>query len=319
LTNSAWRFLPEAADAASAWLFPGQGAQEAGMGRDLWDASPAGRAVFSRADEVLGYAISEVCFEGPEEKLRDTEFAQPAIFTASLACLAAAVEQGAARERPAFMAGHSLGEYSALVAAGAMSFENGLLLLRERARLMAQAGAATKGTMAAILGMDEEAVRAICREADVDVCNLNLPSQTVIGGPRDGVFRAIELAKQRGAQRAMELNVSGAFHSRLMAPAESGLAAAVAATPVDAPLVGVVGNASARLLASVDDVRYELRTQIASPVRWHESVSLMAASGVTRFIEFGPGKVLTGLTRRLVPGASLVNVASFADLAAKPA
>ncbi len=285
------------------------------MGRDLFEASAAARQVFETADAVLGSDLSRVCFEGPEERLRDTEFAQPAIFTASLASLAAAIESGIVQQRPAFMAGHSLGEYTALVAAGALRLDDGLRLLRERARLMAEAGRSQPGGMAAILGLDEDTVRDICRTADVDVCNMNLPTQTVIGGSPDNVKNAVALAKEQGAQRALELNVSGAFHSRLMAPAVNGLAKAVSSAAIGMPQVSVVGNASAAVLDGVEAVRTELKEQVASPVRWHESVTLMAASGVTTFAEFGPGRVLTGLVRRLAPGARLMNIGSMADLA----
>jgi [acyl-carrier-protein] S-malonyltransferase len=289
------------------------------MGHDLWLGSRAAREVFEAADRVLGFALSRLCFEGPAEELRETAHAQPAIFTASLACLAAAVESGAIRERPAFMAGHSLGEYSALVAAGGIGLEEGLTLVQERARLMALAVEEMPGAMAAILGMAEDAVRALCEEAEVDICNLNLPSQTVIGGSAAGVEKAIGLAKERGAQRVLELNVSGAFHSRLMRPAAAGLAAAVNRAVLRAPEVPLVANTSAVALKDVKAVRQELGAQIAQPVRWHESVTLMATSGVTRFIEFGPGKVLTGLARRLVPGATLLNLYGIADVAAQPA
>jgi [acyl-carrier-protein] S-malonyltransferase len=285
------------------------------MGQDLWRQSSAAREVFETADRVLGYSLSGVCFEGPADKLKDTEHSQPAIFVTSLACLAAAIENGSIRERPAFMAGHSLGEYSALVAAGALSLEDGLLLLQERARLMSQAGRYLPGAMAAILGMDEDKVRELCSEADVDVCNLNLPTQTVIGGSPAGVARAIELAKQRGA-RALELNVSGAFHSRLMGPAVEGLSAAVSQATIAPPQVPVVANVSALALTDADAVRAELKAQIAQPVRWHESVTLMSVAGVTKFVEFGPGKVLTGLARRLAAGATLVNISGMTDVAA---
>lgn len=284
------------------------------MGSDLWRESSAARQVYDLADAVLGYRLSELCFEGPEDKLRDTEFAQPAIFVTSLASLAAAVERGRVGVAPAFMAGHSLGEYSALVAAGAMSLEEGLALLQERAKRMAEAGRRTAGTLAAILGLSEEAVRQLCADADVDICNMNLPTQTVVGGERTNVERAIALAKERGASRALELNVSGAFHSRLMQPAKAPLSAAVARAAITAPEVPVVANASATLLESAEDVRTELVEQIASPVRWHESVTLMAASNVTSFTEFGPGKVLTGLVKRLTPGALIANIGSVADL-----
>jgi [acyl-carrier-protein] S-malonyltransferase len=291
-----------------AWLFPGQGAQEVGMGRDVWEASAAARKVFETADRVLGYSLSELCFDGPDDRLRQTEYTQPAIFATSLACLAAAIEAGGVTARPAFTAGHSLGEYSALVAAGALSLEGGLRLLDIRARLMAEAGRSNPGTLAAILGMEEDAVRDICAEADIDVCNYNLPNQTVVGGTKANIERAIELAKERGAQRALELNVSGAFHSRLMRPAAEGLSRAVAAANILTPEVPVVANASAEAMRDAAPIRDELCAQVATAVRWHESVTLMAASGVSTFIEFGPGRVLTGMVKRLAPGATLINV-----------
>ncbi len=281
------------------------------MGRDVYDASAAARFVFETADRVLGYSLSTLCFAGPEDKLRETEYTQPAIFTTSLACLAASVEAGHVSARPAFMAGHSLGEYSALVAAGALSLEDGLNLLDTRAHLMAGAGRSNPGTLAAILGLQVDAVRLICAEADADICNLNLPAQIVIGGTRQAVARAIELAKERGAQRAVELNVSGAFHSRLMRPAADGLAEAVATATVVAPRVPVVANASAEAMTSEVAVREELCRQVASAVLWHDSVTLMAAAGVSTFMEFGPGRVLTGMVKRLVPGATLINVSSL--------
>jgi [acyl-carrier-protein] S-malonyltransferase len=276
------------------------------MGRDVYEASAAARTVYETADRVLGYSLSGICFEGPDERLRETEYTQPAIFATSLACLAAAVESGHVGARPAFMAGHSLGEYSALVAAGALSLEDGLRLLDTRARLMAEAGRTNPGTLAAILGLEVDAVRAICAEADADLCNLNLPTQIVVGGTRSAVERALELAKERGV-RAMELNVSGAFHSRLMRPAAEGLSKAVAAANVFDPEVPVVANASGEAMTSESAVREELCRQVVSTVLWHDSVTLMAAAGASTFIEFGPGRVLTGMVKRLVPGATLLN------------
>jgi [acyl-carrier-protein] S-malonyltransferase len=192
------------------------------------------------------------------------------------------------------------------VAAGALSLEDGLRLLDTRARLMAEAGRTNPGTLAAILGLEVDAVRAICAEADADLCNLNLPTQIVVGGTRSAVERALELAKERGV-RAMELNVSGAFHSRLMRPAAEGLSKAVAAANVFDPEVPVVANASGEAMTSESAVREELCRQVVSTVLWHDSVTLMAAAGASTFIEFGPGRVLTGMVKRLVPGATLLN------------
>jgi [acyl-carrier-protein] S-malonyltransferase len=283
------------------------------MGRDLWESSPAARLVLETADRVLGFDLSRICFEGPDEKLRDTRITQPAIMAVSLAALAAAIETGSVAGRPAFVAGHSLGEYSALVAAGSLSLEDGLRLIETRARLMAEAGESNPGTLAAIMGVEESAVEAICREADADVCNLNLPDQTVVGGTVEAVERAMALAKERGARRSVQLNVSGAFHSRLMRPAARALEEAVGHATIGAPLVPVVSNVSAEPLREAAQVRAELPRQIVSPVRWHQSVVNMSAAGVTAFIEFGPGKVLTGLVRRLVPEALLANVSTYDD------
>ena len=314
MASSSPSFLPEPTDSSVAWLFPGQGAQEVGMGRDLYEGSAAAREVFDVADSVLGYPLSQICFEGPEDRLRLTEYTQPAILATSLAALAAAVESGLVTARPAYMAGHSLGEYSALVAAGALSLEDGLALLAERARLMAEAGRRSEGTLAAIIGLEEGSVRALCEEASADVCNLNLPLQTVIGGTREAVERAMALARERGAARVQELNVSGAFHSRLMTPAAEGLAAAIAQARVGPPAVPVVANASAAAMTSPEEVRHELLVQVNNPVRWHQSVTLMASAGVNTFMEFGPGRVLTGLAKRLVPGARLMNASSHKDV-----
>jgi [acyl-carrier-protein] S-malonyltransferase len=282
------------------------------MGRDLWHSSRSARAIFEAADEELGYGLSSLCFEGPEDKLRDTRVTQPAIMVVSLAALAAAIECGLAK-RPAFVAGHSLGEYTALVAAAALSVADGIRLIAERARLMAEAGEREAGTLAAIIGLDEDAVAAVCRETNTDLCNINLPNQIVVGGSRPNVETAMALAKERGAQRTVELNVSGAFHSRLMRPAVEGLTGAVSAAPVRDAQVPVVSNVSARPMTSADDIREELPRQIVSPVRWHQSIATMSAAGVTKFIEFGPGRVLTGMIRRLAPEAALSNVSSFSD------
>jgi [acyl-carrier-protein] S-malonyltransferase len=284
------------------------------MGRDLWDSSPAARAVLETADNVLGYSLSSICFEGPEDKLRDTRIAQPAIMAVSLSALAAALE-GGLDSRPAFVAGHSLGEYSALVACGALTLEDGFRLIGERARLMAEAGEREAGTLAAIIGLEEDAVVGVCGDAGTDLCNINMPTQIVVGGSRANVERAMALAKERGAQRALELNVSGAFHSRLMRPAVEGLTKAVEGVPVTDAAVPFVSNVTARPMLTAAEVRAELPKQIVSPVRWHQSIATMSAAGVSTFVEFGPGRVLTGMIRRLAPGAALVNVSTYGEAA----
>jgi [acyl-carrier-protein] S-malonyltransferase len=291
-----------------AWLFPGQGSQKVGSGADLYEASPAARHVFQRADAALGFPLSELCFRGPEDTLRQTVNAQPAIMAVSLACLEAAREASLLNDQPAFVAGHSLGEYTALVAAGALSLEDGLRLVRERGRLMQVAGEERPGTMAAILGLDEERTAALCRETGAQVCNLNAPGQIVIGGTLAAVQAALDLARQRGARRTIPLNVSGAFHTDLMAPAVEGMSRALAGVALRDPQIPVLANGSARPLTVASEVREELLYQLDHAVQWQRSIEYMAAAGVDSFIELGPGQVLTGLVGRIVSGAHLLNI-----------
>ena len=299
-----------------AWVFPGQGSQKVGSGRDLYEASPAARRVFQRADAALGFLLSELCFHGPENILRQTINAQPAIVAVSLACLEAAREAGLLARSAAFVAGHSLGEYSALVAAGALDIEDGLRLVRERGRLMQMASEERPGTMAAILGLDEETAAALCRETGAQVCNLNAPGQIVIGGTLAAVEASLDLARQRGARRAIPLNVSGAFHTNLMTPAVKGMARALERVALREPRVPVLANGSARPLTSARQVRDELLYQLDHPVQWQRSVEYMASAGVDTFIELGPGQVLTGLVSRIVPGARLINIDGVAAIQA---
>jgi [acyl-carrier-protein] S-malonyltransferase len=293
------------------------------MGRDLIDGSPAARALFDAADRVLGYSLTQLCLEGPEERLQQTENAQPALYTMSLACLEAAREQGSLRNADAgFVAGHSLGEYTALAAAGAFDFEDGLRLVQERGRLMHEAASKQPGAMAAILGLDEDTVRAICDETRAEVCNLNAPGQVVIGGTAQAVDGAMALAIERGASRGVRLKVSGAFHTSMMVPALGAMRAAVDATAFRDARVPVVVNTTASLLQSTADLRNELVDQLAKPVYWQRSVEFMRAQGVARFIEFGPGRVLSGLIRRIDRSAAVANVSDLAgarSLAAAPA
>jgi [acyl-carrier-protein] S-malonyltransferase len=284
-----------------AWVFPGQGAQEVGMGRDVYEASPAARAVFERADRALGIPLTRLCFEGPEEDLKQTINAQPAIVTVSIALLEAARERDHAlvQARPAFVAGHSLGEYSALIAAGAVPFEPGVRLIRERGRLMQLAGEQNPGTMAAIMGLDEGVVEELCRETGAEITNLNGAGQVVIGGRRPAVLQAMELARARGARHVVELAVSGAFHSSLMQPAVEGMAAAIAQVDFADPAVPVIANATADPLTTGAAVKRELLRQLTTPVQWQRTVELLVRRGVTAIAEIGPGRVLSGLIRRI--------------------
>ena len=301
---------------AVAWVFPGQGSQDVGCGADLYEASPTARRVFQQADNALGFSLSELCFQGPEDALRDTINAQPAIMAVSLACLEAAREAGLLTAEPAFVAGHSLGEYTALVAAGALAADDGVRLVRERGRLMQMAGEERPGAMAALLGLDEETATALCRDTGAQVCNLNAPGQAVIGGTVAAVDAALEVARQRGARRAMRLNVSGAFHTDLMAPAVEGMAGPLAEVGLRDPRIPVIANGSAQPLTSVRKVRDELLYQLDHPVQWQRSIEYMASAGVDTFVELGPGRVLTGLIRRIVPGARLLNIDSMAAIEA---
>ena len=293
---------------ALAFLFPGQGSQEVGMGRDLYDAYPAARDLYDRADATLGRGISKLCFEGPAADLNQTENSQPAIFLTSIACLTVALDQGVVDPSPRFAAGHSLGEYTALAAAGSLSFEDGLRLVETRGRLTQAAADATPGSMAAILGLDEAATLAVCNEAGAELCNINSPGQLVIGGLKDAVAKACELALAAGAKRAIPLEVSGAFHTSLMQPAVAEFRAALDATPVTPPRIPVVANDSAQPMSEPDRIREELAFQLTHPVRWVQCVEYMSAQGVDTYIEFGSGKVLTGLIKRIASGATLKNV-----------
>jgi len=295
-------------EATVAWVFPGQGSQEPGMGRDLYDAFPAVRDIYERADAVLRRPISKLCFEGPADMLSRTSNAQPAIFVTSMACLAAARETGAVTGDPAFVSGHSLGEYSGLCAAGALSFEDGVRLVEIRGQLTQAVAARIPGGMAAILGLDEVAVQAACDEGGAELCNINSPVQIVIGGRKDAVARTCELALAAGAKRAIPLEVDGAFHTSLMQPAVADFTSALRATPVLSPSAAYIANDTARPIGEPADIRAELAFQLTHPVRWVQCVEHMAAAGVTTFVEMGPGKVLTGLIKRIAPSAATQNI-----------
>lgn len=289
-----------------ALVFPGQGSQFVGMGRDLFESSPAAQARLSEADEVLGFDLTRLMFEGPSAILEDTINAQPAILATSVAALVAMEERLRAQNAtitPSFVAGHSLGEFSALVAAGVLDYGSALELVRERGRLMKEAGVEHPGGMAAVLGLDDALLNDICARVagigTVVVANANCPGQTVISGEDDALDAAMELARNEGAKRVTRLGVSIASHSPLMAEAAARFAKLVAQTPMAEPNAPVVGNIEARPLTTVAEIQEEISRQMESPVNWTGSIQTMVALGVTTFVELGPGAVLAGLNKRI--------------------
>ncbi len=299
-----------------ALLFPGQGSQYVGMARALADASPAAAAVLAEADDVLGFGLSSVMAEGPEEELTATRNAQPAILAHSVAVLTLVRD----RLGPVGLAaGHSLGEFSAYVAAGALAFADALQLVRLRGELMFEAGRARPGAMAAVLGLDDGLLADVCARVATGVCvpaNFNSAGQTVISGDVDGVEQAMALAAEAGARRVVRLNVSGAFHSPLMAPAAEGLRARLDSVPMNDPRFPVVSNVTAAPVGSASEARRLLVEQLTSPVRWAASVETMLGQGVDRFVELGPGSVLTGLSRRIARHVPCTSLGEPADLEA---
>ncbi len=300
-----------------AFLFPGQGAQAVGMGRALAEAFPEARAAFETADRVLGFPLSELCWNGPAEELKKSVHTQPALLTHSVAAWRLVDAAGIS---PEYVAGHSLGEYSACVAAGALAFEDALRLTRRRGQLMYEAGLARPGAMAAVLGLSREEVEAACAEAGatgiVRAANLNAPGQVVISGEPAAVDAACERARARGARRAIRLEVSGAFHSPLMEPAAKGLAEALAGVTFRDARCPVVSNAWARPVQKAGEIRRALEEQLLASVRWEDSMRWLRAEGVEGFVELGTGKVLRGLLRTLDASASSWNVEDPESLAA---
>jgi [acyl-carrier-protein] S-malonyltransferase len=289
-----------------AYVFPGQGSQFSGMGKDLYENNAQARAMFDKANEILGFEITKVMFEGTDEELKQTDVTQPAIFLHSV-ILASTIEDF----KPDMVAGHSLGEFSALVAAGALSFEDALRLVAKRADAMQRACVISPSTMAAVLGLDDAKIEEICASVEGEVvvaANFNCPGQVVISGTHEGVRLAGEKLKEAGAKRVLPLPVGGAFHSPLMEPAREELAAAIEATAFSAPRCPIYQNVNAQAATEVETIKENLISQLTAPVRWTQSVRAMVADGAVEFIECGPGKVLQGLVKKIAADVTTAGV-----------
>jgi len=297
----------------TALLFAGQGAQVVGMGKDLAETFPEARDLFQGANRILGYDLAGICFHGPEADLTNTENAQPGIFLVSWVAF-----QLLKRRIPNFefhsTAGLSLGEFTALAAAGVISFEDGLRIVRARGRFMQEACDMTRGTMAAIIGLDEAPTRQVCEESGAELANLNCPGQIVISGAIDAVNKACELAKAKGAKRALPLSVAGAYHSRLMTSAQPKLRSVLSEIPLHLPAVPVISNVTAQPHATAGEIAARLVEQVTSSVRWEQSIRYLLKEGFTRFIELGPGTALSGFMKRIDKNAQILNVADVASL-----
>jgi [acyl-carrier-protein] S-malonyltransferase len=293
-----------------AFVFPGQGAQAVGMGKDVYDALPNSRAVFEKGDEVLGFPLSKLIFEGPDSELKQTVNTQPALLTASVAYLEALREQGL---KPDYVAGHSLGEYSALVAAGVLSYEDAVTLVRLRGRFMEEAVPGGQGAMAAVLGAEREALAVLCQNVSeesgvVELANVNCPGQIVVSGSQEGVNGVVQRVKEAGGKRAIPLEVSGPFHSSMMRAAADRLAEELQKVTFNTPNVPVIVNVTASPVTDPEEIRELLVRQVYSPVLWQDSIEWLIADGVDTFVEIGSGSVLAGLIRKIDKTVKVINI-----------
>jgi [acyl-carrier-protein] S-malonyltransferase len=306
-------FSTDARGPQVAYLFPGQGAQAVGMGRELYDSSQAAREVFEEIDDALGRSLTRVMFEGPEDDLRQTVNAQPGIMAVSLACVKAMEDELGADNmpEPVVMAGHSLGEYTALAVGGALDIDQTALLVQERGRLMQEACDRNPGTMAAIIGLDQVALQEVARETGVWISNVNTGEQIVISGERMAIARAMDLCEARGAKKVIGLRVGGAFHSGLMEPARAGLIEAIERMEFRNSRVPVVANCTGRPMTAAQDIKNELVAQVCSTVQWKGTIEYMVGAGVDSFMEIGPGRALSGMVKRIDRKANICNVADL--------
>jgi len=301
----------------AAYVFPGQASQKVGMGQNVYEKYRSARDVFDEADATLGFPVSALCFEGPADELTKTVNVQPALVATSMACLRAAQEAlGNKLPSPAFLAGHSLGEYTALAAADALSLADALRLVRERGRLMYEAGLKMPGSMMAVIAFDKTPLQQVCAKAGVEISNINAPGQLVISGAVDALEKAAELARERGAKRLIPLNVSGAFHSTLMEPVLEEFNQFIQRFEFRKPRVPVVSNVTALPLTDATSIREELLSQLRRCIQWQASVEYMTRNGVTTYYEIGPGTVLSGLIRRISPDTDTINVSGVEDIEA---
>lgn len=299
-----------------AFIFPGQGAQYVGMGKDLYENYAAAKGVYEEANKILGFDISRICFEGPKEELTRTDVCQPAILITSIAVLKSLELILPSSISPAAVLGLSLGEYTALVCAGSLAFKDAVYLVRKRGEFMEEASRENPGAMASVIGFPLEETKRACEESGVQIANLNSPGQIVISGAKSKVEAACVLLKERGAKRIIPLDVSGAFHSDLMAPAADRLKMEINKIDIMAPKINVVSNVTAKYETTADEIKENLVAQVKSSVLWEDSIRFLAGEGIKRFIEIGPAKVLTGLLRRIDSALECFNIETAGDVAA---